>query len=142
MVQNLGLANLGVLNSTREMAGTAAAGLPLPVRSLSTHNTGQAHLHCRHSLVAATWNILSLVERAGGDQRICQSRPQPQVCEGSTAVNCKLDLLVSELKWYFVSVAAIQETNWFREGRVGGTRIHIPPFWASIACNGWSCSKK
>ena len=70
-------------------------------------------MHHRHSLVAATWNVRSLVERAGGDQRICRSRPHPQACEGSTAVDHKLDLLVSELKQYGVSVAAIQETKWF-----------------------------
>ena len=61
-------------------------------------------------MVTASLNVRSLVERAGGDQHICRSRPQTGVLD---AVDRKLDLMMKELKWYRVSVAAIQETKWF-----------------------------
>ena len=63
------------------------------------------------TLTTATWNVRSLVERAGGDQRICRSRPQQTTGEG--IVDRKVDLMAKELRRYGVSVAAIQETKWF-----------------------------
>lgn len=66
---------------------------------------------CRRSqLFVATWNVQSLVERYGGDRRVCRSRPDKS---GKAGVDRKLDLLVKELKRYRVSVAAVQETRWF-----------------------------
>ena len=73
----------------------------------------------KRNIVAATWNVRNLVESAGGDKRISRSRPQ-HIGEGTTIilertnqhlVDRKLDLLVSELRRYGVSVAAIQETT-------------------------------
>ena len=75
----------------------------------------------KRNIVAATWNIRTLVESAGGDKRISRSRTQP-IGDGTTInsegtnqhlVDRKLDLLVSELRRYGVSVVAIQETKWF-----------------------------
>ena len=75
----------------------------------------------KRNIVAAAWNVRTLVESAGGDKRISRSRPQP-IGDGTTInsegtnqhlVDRKLDLLVSELRRYGVSVVAIQETKWF-----------------------------
>ena len=75
----------------------------------------------KRSIVAATWNVRTLVESAGGDKRISRSRPQ-HIGDDATnnsertrqhLVDPKLDLLVKELRCYGVSVAAIQETKWF-----------------------------
>ena len=75
----------------------------------------------KRSIVAATWNVWTLVESAGGDKRISRSRPRP-IGNGMTInsegtsqhlVDRKLDLLVNELRCYVVSVVAIQETKWF-----------------------------
>ena len=71
--------------------------------------------------MAATWNVRTLVEDAGGDWRICRSRSQCSRCvmtantdsPGAHLVNHKLDLLAKELRRYGVAVAAIQETKWF-----------------------------
>ena len=59
----------------------------------------------------ATWNVRSLVENAG-DERICRKRPNEALPKPNT-VDCKLDLLVRELRRYNVSVGAVQETKWF-----------------------------
>ena len=59
-----------------------------------------------NSLTMATWNVQSLVETSG-DHCIRGKRG------GSNNVDRKLDLVVSELKRYGVSIAAIQETKWF-----------------------------
>ena len=59
-----------------------------------------------NSLTMATWNVRSLVETSG-DRCIRGKRG------GSNNVDRKLDLVVSELKRYGVSIAAIQETKWF-----------------------------
>ena len=66
----------------------------------------------RRPVQPATWNVRSLVESAGGDPRICRSRPR-QAPEVSSVVDRKLDLMVNELRRYRVSVAAIQETKWY-----------------------------
>ena len=71
--------------------------------------------------LAATWNVRTLVESAGGDKRISRSRPQHiggEMTNNSERtsqhlVDRKLDLLVKELRRYGVSGAAIQETKWF-----------------------------
>ena len=42
----------------------------------------------------------------------CRSRPR-QAPDVSSVVNRKLDLMVTELRRYRVSVAAIQETKWY-----------------------------
>ena len=84
---------------------------------------------CGRAIVAATWNVRSLVERAGGDRRICRSRPERQgghgdrrICrsrperqaqEVLNVVDRKLDFMMKELRRYRVSVAAVQETKWF-----------------------------
>ena len=95
----------------------------MPRRSYTKPSSRRARLCGRRAIVAATWNVRLLVERAGGDQRICRSRPQRQVPRDSNAVDGKLDLLVKELRRYSVSVAGIQETKWFGkdvwEGCVG-----------------------
>ena len=66
----------------------------------------------KRNIVAATWNIRTLIESAGGDKRISRSRPQP--IEDGTTINSegtnqhlvdrKSDHLVSELRRYGVSV--------------------------------------
>ena len=77
-----------------------------------------------YRLSFATWNIRTLVESAGGDRRICRSRPQSQSQSHSEApptapptgphnVDRKLDFLVKELKRLGVSITGIQETKWF-----------------------------
>ena len=58
----------------------------------------------RWTLTAGTWNVRSLVEIAGRDQRITAS-------EG--IVDRKIDLMVKELRRCRVSVGVIQETKWF-----------------------------
>ena len=65
------------------------------------------------AIAVATWNVRSLVERAGGGCRICRSRPEGQAHKGLDAVDCKLDLMMKELRGYWVLVAAVQETKWF-----------------------------
>ena len=74
-------------------------------------------LHPRRTLQFATWNIRTLVENAGGDRRICRTRPTslrtPVVNNGSHQVDRKVDLLVKELRRYRVGVAGMQETKWF-----------------------------
>ena len=65
--------------------------------------------YSRKKLTFATWNVRSLVENSG-DARICRSRPQQT---NPSVVDRKLDLLMSELDRYNVSVAGIQETKWF-----------------------------
>ena len=62
------------------------------------------------AIVVATWNVRSLVERGC---RICRSRPDGQAQEGLDAVDCKLDLMMKELRGYWVLVAAVQEIKWF-----------------------------
>ena len=37
----------------------------------------------KRNIVAATWNVRTLVESAGGDKRISRSRPQP-IGDGTT----------------------------------------------------------
>ncbi len=56
------------------------------------------------------------MENAGGDRRICKSRPESQDNTTSPdlhAVDRKLDLLVKELKRLEVAIAGVQETKWF-----------------------------
>ena len=68
------------------------------------------------AITFATWNVRTLVENAGGDRRICRSRPGRhfQVPDLSTSPHCrKLDFLVREVKRLRVAVAGIQETKWF-----------------------------
>ena len=71
-----------------------------------------------HTITLATWNIRTLVENAGGDRRICRSRPGPYTPaqEHSTSphyVDRKLNFLVRELRRLGVAVAGIQEIKWF-----------------------------
>lgn len=103
MVSCLDLASLGIIICTREMTGESVRGLAIP-RRVSL---------CGRAIVAATWNVRSLVERAGGDRRTCRSRPEGQAQQGLDAVDRKLDLMMKELQRYQVSVAAVQETKWF-----------------------------
>ena len=84
----------------------------------TSRGSGHARLHRRRCFTVSTWNVRTLVESAGGDRRICRSRPQPDssVTSESPAphlVDRKLDILVKELKRYGVSVAGIQETRWY-----------------------------
>ena len=74
--------------------------------------------HRAHAVTFATWNVRTLVENAGGDRRICRSRPgpRPRVPDHSTSLHCvdrKLEFLVKELRRLGVAVAGIQETKWF-----------------------------
>lgn len=74
--------------------------------------------HKRRIFSFASWNVRTLVESAGGDRRICRSRPQsstPTTGDSTDPflVDRKLDLLVKELVRNGVSVAGIQETKWF-----------------------------
>ena len=60
----------------------------------------------------------TLVESAGGHRRICRSRPQSSAAATDNTnnpylVDCKLDLLVKELRQYNISIAAVKETKWF-----------------------------
>ena len=101
-------------NCTREMAwvpsmGSAALGHNVDTRFSSR----RTRLYGRRALLAATWNVQSLVESYGGDARICRSRPQKSALGKCTGVDRKLDFLVKELRRYCVSVAAVQETKWF-----------------------------
>ena len=65
----------------------------------------------------ASWNVRTLVESAGGDRRICRSRPrlraQSQTPPNYHEVDRKLDFVVKELRRLRVSIAGIQETKWF-----------------------------
>ena len=103
VVNCLDLASLGIVFCTREMTGELTRGLAIP-RRVSLRD---------RAIVAATWNVRSLVERAGCDRRICRSRPEGQAQQGLDAVDRKLDLTMKELRRYQVSVAAVQETKWF-----------------------------
>lgn len=75
---------------------------------------------CAQFISCATWNVRTLVESAGGDKRICRSRPNagrnPHLPVNSTSphqVDRKLDFLVKELQKFGVAIAGIQETKWF-----------------------------
>ena len=96
------------------------------VQSLVQPRSRRELFRGRRPVQVATWNVRPLVESAGGDPRICRSRPR-QVPEVSSVVNRKLDLMVKELRRYRVSVAAIQETKWYEsdvwEGQ-GYTFLH------------------
>jgi len=73
-------------------------------------SVGRRLRHCQHTkLYAGTWNVRSLVEESG-DRRVCRARSTSLY--GKT-VERKVDLLVSELKNYNISIAGIQETKWF-----------------------------
>ena len=75
------------------------AGMP----TTSSAVVGQDVIKCtsrrkrlgRRALLVATWNVRSLVESYGGDARICRSWPSPEKC---ATVDCKLDILVRELR--------------------------------------------
>ena len=108
----LGFANLVPLNCTREMAEVAAMGQSVSVQNLEQPVSRREFFRGRRPVQVATWNVRSLVESAGGDPRICRSRPR-QAPEVSSVVDRKLDLMVNELRRYRVSVAAIQETKWY-----------------------------
>ena len=75
---------------------------------------------CAQFISCATWNIRTLVENAGGDNRICRSRPNagsnphlPVDSTGPHQVDRKLDFLVKELQKFGVAIAGIQKTKWF-----------------------------
>ena len=57
----------------------------MPRRSYTKPSSRRARL-CGRRAIAATWNVRLLVESAGGDQRICRSRPQRQVARDSPQV--------------------------------------------------------
>ena len=73
------------------------------------------------NIVAATWNVRTLVESAGGDKRISRSRPQHIGDETTNnsertsqhLVDCKLDLLViwSTSAIHLVELTVPLETN-------------------------------
>ena len=101
--------------TTRETEqGSATQG-----QSFNRHSSKRERTSKRN-IVAATWNVRTLVESAGGDKHISRSRPQHTGDEATNnsertsqhLVDRKLDLLVKELRCYGVSVAAIQETKW------------------------------
>ena len=83
------------------------------------HKARKMAIHNRRVISIASWNVRTLVESAGGDRRVCRSRPQPsaRVSDNTTndphLVDRKLDLLVKELKRYNISITAVQETKWF-----------------------------
>ena len=85
-------------------------------RQKSNKHSTKTRTHARRTLIAASWNVRTLVESAGGDRRVSRSRPQstgPGVSQSIEAVSQhsvdrKLDLSVKELKRYGVSVAAVQ----------------------------------
>ena len=83
------------------------------------HGARKIAIHNRRVISIASWNVRTLVERAGGDRWICRSRPQPSaaVSDNNTndphLVERKLDLLVKEPKRYNISITAVQETKWF-----------------------------
>ena len=90
------------------------------VKCIVLHKNNQRSKGCgnRSTITFATWNIRTLVEEAGGDKRICRSRPGPrsQVPEYSTSPHCvdrKLDFFVKELERLSVAVTGIQEKRWF-----------------------------
>ena len=54
------------------------------------------------------------MESAGGDKRICRSRPlSAQSSNNLHLIDRKLDFLVSELGRYQISITGVQETKWF-----------------------------
>ena len=88
------------------------------VRDQGWEHCSKGHNNHIPTITLATWNIRTLVENAGGDRRICRSRPGPntQVHEHASSPHCvdrKLDFLVGELRRLGVAVAGIQETKWF-----------------------------
>ena len=71
----------------------------------------------RNCLTVGTWNVRTLVESTG-DEHICRKRPASVYkpgnhCDDPGKADRKLDLVVRELSRYRVSVAGIQESNWF-----------------------------
>ena len=103
------------------MAGTGDGGSSITQRRKSIKRSSRrGKVHSRQDIVVATWNVRTLVEDAGGDRRICRSRPQSRADRrnspqkpGPHLVNRKLDFLARELKRYGMSIAAIQETKWY-----------------------------
>lgn len=63
--------------------------------------------------------IDTLVENAGGDRRICRSRPRacntqaPEHLTSPHFVDRKLDFLVKGLRQFGVAIVGVQETKWF-----------------------------
>ena len=103
-----------------EMAGTGDGSSITQRRKSIKRSSRRGKVHSRQYIVVATWNVCTLVEDAGGDRRICRSRPQSRVDRrnspqkpGPHLVNRKLDFLARDLKRYGVSIAAIQETKWY-----------------------------
>ena len=64
----------------------------------------------RSDLVVGSWNDLTLVECLGN---VCVCRKHQVLGERLAVVDRKLDLLVGELKRYWVSVVGVQESRWF-----------------------------
>ena len=113
----LGLANQGRLQlkheeMTRELLGQEAA------RCCTARPGIRREVRCEHrqwkrALTVVTWNVRTMVEDVG-DVRICRKCCRKHdASNDSQSVNCKLDLLIKELKRYGVSVAGIQESKWF-----------------------------
>ena len=95
-----------------ELAIQETSHLLFCMRDLATidNKMKKKRKNSRRDFIVGSWNVRTLVE-CSGDVRVCRKR---QVLgERSEVVDRKLDLLVSELKRYRVSVAGIQESRWF-----------------------------
>ena len=71
---------------------------------VTRHRSGQV-------ILVAIWNVHSLVE-SSGDKRTCRKHPSGSNA-GPRTIDCKLDLLIGELRRYKTPAAGIQETKWF-----------------------------
>ena len=57
------------------MAGTGDGSSITQRRKSIKRSSRRGKVHSRQDIVVATWNVRTLVEDAGGDRRICRSRP-------------------------------------------------------------------
>ena len=71
---------------------------------VTRHRSGQV-------ILVAIWNVHSLVE-SSGDKRTCRKHPSGSNA-GPRTIDCKLDLLIGELRRYKTSADGMQETKWF-----------------------------
>ena len=95
-VFGLDLANLGDHKSHKRMPKELNSGSQSHNRSRSSAK--RMYSRGRWTFMIATWNVRTLVERAGGDKRICRSRAMPSTSEGN--VDRKIDLMTKELRRY------------------------------------------
>ena len=88
------------------LACTAAEALQASQLSSFAHRTKLSRVRCS-SMFVATWNVRSLLESEGPVETA------RQISEVQLAEDRKINLVIRELDWYGVKIAALQETKWF-----------------------------